>query len=528
MLHHSCPRPFRAQIAATPLASLLYLFCLSSVLVTPPSSASDARTVLMADAEAILYHSGLEQVQGRPERIATNPVIANDKPWEVAIAYCSIQQNPSTGLYQCWYQSYAGSRAQDPTRRVVLCYATSKDGLVWEKPSLGLYDFNGDPDTNIVLVGNGGRSVNYGASVLIDSRDADPGRRYKLAYWDFAPTEASERPGLCVAFSPDGVHWTKHPQAPLLQGAYGESTQPPFQADAAQEPQTRPSISDVMDLMWDPVGAHFSLYTKTWVDAPDGRRFWKRAIVRSTSTDFVHWTAPEMILHPNRPDDGQFHGLSVVHAHGLYLGLLQRLDFGGFDQGGSGRMPAELIWSQDGQHWQRPFSDDWFLPLHPDSTAFDAGCLWTSATVMHHEKASYLYYGAYPSWHADFNAQGTGIGVRVLPRDRWVGLHPQGEIGQVTFKPWHIEAGSHLTLNADASEGELRVEWLDASGYRIQGLTQTDGPPLKGDHLEHRPKWKTRTPSGSASNTPSGMAQLRVHLQGATLYAVTLHPPKAE
>ena len=102
MLHHSCPRPFRAQIAATPLASLLYLFCLSSVLVTPPSSASDARTVLMADAEAILYHSGLEQVQGRPERIATNPVIANDKPWEVAIAYCSIQQNPSTGLYQCW------------------------------------------------------------------------------------------------------------------------------------------------------------------------------------------------------------------------------------------------------------------------------------------------------------------------------------------------------------------------------------------------------------------------------------------
>ena len=118
--------------------------------------------------------------------------------------------------------------------------------------------------------------------------------------------------------------------------------------------------------------------------------------------------------------------------------------------------------------------------------------------------------------------------MRVLPRDRWVGLHPQGEIGQVTFKPWHIEAGSHLTLNADASEGELRVEWLDASGYRIQGLTQTDGPPLKGDHLEHRPQWRARTPSGSASNTPSGMAQLRVHLQGATLYAVTLHPPKAE
>ncbi|MGB0422389.1 MAG: hypothetical protein ACPGL0_14625, partial [Limisphaerales bacterium] len=72
MLHHSRPRPFRTRIAATPLASLLYLICLGSVLVAPPISASDARTVLMADAEAILYHSGLEPVQGRPERIATN------------------------------------------------------------------------------------------------------------------------------------------------------------------------------------------------------------------------------------------------------------------------------------------------------------------------------------------------------------------------------------------------------------------------------------------------------------------------
>ena len=93
MLQLLRPRPFRAQITATPLTSLLNLIWLSSVIVALPSSASDARTVLMADAEAILYHSGLEQVQGRPERIATNPVIANDKPWEVAIAYCSIQQN---------------------------------------------------------------------------------------------------------------------------------------------------------------------------------------------------------------------------------------------------------------------------------------------------------------------------------------------------------------------------------------------------------------------------------------------------
>ena len=170
MLHHSCPRPFRAQIAATPLASLLYL-CLSSVLVTPPSSASDARTVLMADAEAISTIQGLSKC--REDQSASQPTpsspMTNHGKWPLPTAPSS--RTPSTGLYQCWYQSYMlapGFRI--PLARGPLCYATSKDGLLWEKPSLGLYDFNGDPDTNIVLVGNGGRSVNYGASVLIDSR----------------------------------------------------------------------------------------------------------------------------------------------------------------------------------------------------------------------------------------------------------------------------------------------------------------------------------------------------------------------
>ena len=186
---------------------------------------------------------------------------------------------------------------------------------------------------------------------LIDSRDADPGRRYKLAYWDFAPTEASERPGLCVAFSPDGVHWTKHPQAPLLQGAYGEPTQPPFQADAAQEPQTRPSISDVMDLMWDPVGAHFSLYTKTWVDAP-----MEDASGSGPSWQHLHrlcpLTAPEMILYPNRPDEASS-GLSVVHTHGLIWAYCSDSTSVALTKAAVAG-PAELIWSQDA--WQRPFS----------------------------------------------------------------------------------------------------------------------------------------------------------------------------
>ena len=55
----------------------------------------------------------------------------------------------------------------------------------------------------------------YANSVIIDPREKDPDRRYKMAYSDFAQDGKNEHPGLCVAFSPDGIHWTKHPQAPL-------------------------------------------------------------------------------------------------------------------------------------------------------------------------------------------------------------------------------------------------------------------------------------------------------------------------
>ena len=40
---------------------------------------------------------------------------------------------------------------------------------------------------------------------------------YKMGYFDFTPDgEGADRPGLCVAFSPDGIHWAKHPRAPLV------------------------------------------------------------------------------------------------------------------------------------------------------------------------------------------------------------------------------------------------------------------------------------------------------------------------
>src|SRR5438046_3429540 len=62
----------------------------------------------------------------------------------------------------------------------VLCYATSDDGLHWQKPDLGLIEYRGSRHNNIVDLPHVG--VRPAGGVLHDPDDPDPSRRFKMAY----------------------------------------------------------------------------------------------------------------------------------------------------------------------------------------------------------------------------------------------------------------------------------------------------------------------------------------------------------
>ncbi|GIT38724.1 MAG: hypothetical protein Ct9H300mP7_6450 [Verrucomicrobiota bacterium] len=406
------------------------------------SAQTGDQTILFVDDNAILYRSGTRRVVQQPERHAANPVIGETKPWEVAIGYCTVYRDIRTGLTSAGISPYSGNQQMIP--RGVSWFATRLPMMEWygKNRILASLITTATKTPILSLGGNGGRSVNYGASVLVDHRDSDTEKRYKMAYWDFVNVAGRQVPGLCVAFSRDGIHWVKHSKAPLLQGAYGDPTQPPLSAESQGEPPTRPAISDVIDLMWDPRRDCFVIYAKTWIDAPDGRRFWKRAIIRTESKDFVDWSMPQLIIVPDDGDLGQIHGASVFYIHGVYLATLQRLDFGGFDRGGTGNMPAELALSRDGIHWHRSFQDEMFLPVTGDGKTFDAGCLWTSSTPIHLPEEIRFYYGAYPGWNSDYKNNSTGIGLAILPRDRFVAIEPTN----ASLKS-HLNQSNWATLN---------------------------------------------------------------------------------
>ena len=495
---------------------------LASCLVFHAPSPTEAanRTLLMADDHHILTRPGAEHVLHSPRRHELNPLIKTTKPWEQAIGYCSVHRNEQTGKYQLWYQAYS-PKAKEATHRVVVAYAESDDGLRWVKPNLGLYSYDGQSNTNITLIGNGGRSTNYGAAVLYDPRDSDAGRRYKMAYWDFPTPDAvaaggNPAPGLFVAFSEDGLQWRKHLDLALLQADYGDLGQPPLASDSGDANFTRPAISDVIDLMYDPPRETFVIYAKTWIDGPDGRQFWKRAVVRTESQDFIHWSRPELVMAPDAREAGQLHGAPVFFRHGMYFGLVQTLDFGGFDSGGTGDMPSELAASRDGRRWTRPFRQTPFISVRGDGSSFDAGCLWTNAMPIDHGDEIRFYYSAYPSWNADIENGGTGIGLAVMQRDRLIGLRPIAEIAQVTLKPMSLADVRKITVNA--AGGAVRVELLNVSGERMPGFSMQDSIAIEGDSLEGEVRWQ----KAAMDDLQPGLYQIRIHLDDAELFAITL------
>ena len=111
------------------------------------------------------------------------------------IWYCVIRDNLRHG--------YSDARGEEA---FALCYATSTDGLHWDKPILNLVEEDGSTANNLVwpFYRWGG-----GHGVFKDAVDPDPERRYKMLFTlsTVEMSAAGITQPLCAAFSADGVVW---------------------------------------------------------------------------------------------------------------------------------------------------------------------------------------------------------------------------------------------------------------------------------------------------------------------------------
>lgn len=144
---------------------------------------------------------GIKLKMHNPKVETDNPVLCADKPWE-EWRTGSYQSLAKVGnKYKCWYESYGTWKDY----YLCLCYAESDDGLNWIKPNLGIIEFRGSKENNIVDID----SHDHGYFVMYEE-DAPEEEKYKMVYTHMYQDETGKRHiETKGAVSADGFHWNK-------------------------------------------------------------------------------------------------------------------------------------------------------------------------------------------------------------------------------------------------------------------------------------------------------------------------------
>ena len=441
------------------------------------------KQVFLDDEFLVERSEGVRYVMHQPVKHVDNPLIVPDMPWELQVQlYGSVMWDEEDSIYKMWYTVRTRRYGKDSA--VTVGYAVSEDGIQWCKPSLGVLDYEGSTENNLVLdPGPGGSG---GVCVLKTPWDEDPDKRYKMLY-----KTIEEGGGLKVAFSPDGIHWTIHPET-VLSGVF-----------------------DTFNVaLWDDCVEKYVAFIR--INQRPRKRH--RSIGRIESEDFIHWTTPVSVLRPDGDDpmDSDIYtsaAFKYQEEDSTYFMMPSLFDWR------TGQLEPQLATSRDGEIWRRAGDRKAFIPLgRPDSFESQEIMVGVSPVVWNDRLHIYYHGDNRPHWSGMGRKFETtsGIGMASLRLDGFIsidaGEKPSG--GTVTTIPIQF-SGSHLELNADVTWGEIRVEVLDDTGAVIPRFGRKVCQPVIGDSVRHRVEWEGADLVSLAGTT----VKLRFYLQCARLYA---------
>ncbi len=447
--------------------------------------------ILFVDDHPLAQQKNVTRVYHTFAKHAQNPVMTADKPWEGSTVYLygTVLPAENGAGYRMWYHSWAEKSYR-------MLYATSEDGLLWDKPALQLVDYQGSNRNNIVFSRT---AENHSPQVIHTPWETDLAKRYKLVYYEYGRTPPRfTTSGYFGLTSPDGIHWT----------------------DANQGQAILPDHGDVGNFGWDSLRNRYFGTPKIFDDV---RGFRRRCVGFSATTDFDIWPATKLVLAPDPFDDRwvtskshknahtDFYGISSFAYESMYIGFLWvfRITDGNSD----GPVFIELVTSHDGQHWTRQAAPRQpILPLGDDGS-WDDGMLFTPNHPLVEDGKIKLYYGGFDVTHGSGGGN-AAIGLATLRKDGFASLRAEATEGRITTNPFRSESNS-LAVNYNATSGSLLAEILDATGRVFPGYSRNDCNPLTGDSIEATVTWKThdRLPSSS------GPIQIRFVLQNADIYS---------
>lgn len=465
--------------------------------------------VLFFDLDAVYDMSGVVQKWHQP--VKHGSVLEPERPWEGDMVLPdSVFPHHDGQRIICKYRGHHhASRFPELTEAgmaATVAWAESTDGLHWARPDLGLVEFQGSRQNNL-LPGKNFRAI-------LDPHASDPEQRYKgiALCWpgDFpAARIEDQREGRCFysATSPDAIHWS----APRCMAGFEET-------------------GDTESLTWDDRQQQYLFTTRKrgyWLsDAyPE---FYKRPIKKgmpngrwvalSTSSDFEQWSELDNIIVRDPMDElgVDFYCACIFPYGNLYLGWLRR------HHSWHGLMDTELVWSYDLRRWhrswyRRPFvswgelgQDDWCFGNVTNSKPIRIG----DQLHIFCESRNHVH-APHATKQRGLLGMDARLDVATLRLDGFVSLEAGRMGGELITEPLPI-AGKKLHMNArTVGDGVIEMELLtpDREPLGREPLV------FRGDNVAHTVAFDNLD---AIPNTDSGLAVLRMFLQNAALYSFTL------
>ncbi len=502
----------------------------------PPRALGDALQ-LVVDRSIIASYEGKAELRlGIP--VAREAIIRSEKPWEgTAFFISSIYQ--IKGVYHLLYRGMDTASGREGPDTQYLCLAVSQDGITWEKPSLGLVDFRGSKDNNIVAYENG-----HSFPACFTFYDPRPGVPDNERVKAIDMREGDRRAGGAGK----GLH------AQLLGSADGRVWHE--LAIKANLESDWVNAFDGGSVGWSEAEQQFVGYFRWWdTEAkphPRSLPDWMivrpgvRTSFRSASRDLVTWTRPEPMTYGDTPREHFYETCTVPYfrAPQLYIVLANRFN--------PGRRALTLEEERALDIMRLPgnkttptytFASDAndlvLLTTKPGSAEFDRPFLeaflrpgpelgnWGSRSNY-----AALSGGIIPTGPAEISfyvsrhhLQKTNYLQRIsLRTDGFASVNAPYAGGAFTTVPFTY-TGDHLEVNFSTSAaGEVRVELQDEAGHPLPGFSLADCDVLIGDRIAGEVSWHGQKSLARYMKKP---VRLKFQLLDADVYSYRFPGPPA-
>jgi len=152
--------------------------------------------------------------------------------------------------------------------------------------------------------------------------------------------------------------------------------------------------------------------------------------------------------------------------------------------------------------------------------AIDTGQLLATPPIRMGDEL-WFYYGGINHQFTQKEGYRGGIHLARLRRDGFASFRSDDRGGFVETREVLFE-GKHLFLNANAAQGEIRVEILERCGWTVlEGWSRELPHPLRGDHLQAEVKWQEKKDLEAVQGQT---LRFRFHLKNADLYSFWIEP----